>query len=297
MPTASPICHGRGTRCSSTSNSGRNAEVALAPRGEADVPPDAGDLERAHGVTVEVVADHVPVAVVEAKRVGVHDALTGPRTPRAPVAETNRALLRDRRLELRQSPGELGRVVGCAHADALGRVGRGLGETRAPEGEILQREPERLGVRELSLQVVESCLERGELVVVELEPVEEVVLGAERVELLARELVALGLERNAECGQLGAIRVEASRERLVRHLAVALDVRLDVPGRQRTALGHQEGDEGELADELVSVVRHAHSELSGARPNPAADVTLASASELQAAAAAACCSRCWWEGQ
>ena len=275
----------------------RNAKVALAPGGEADVPANSGDLERPHRVAVEVLADHVPVAVVQAERVGIHDALARPCTPWAPVAETHRALLRDRRLELRQTPCELGGVVGSAHADALGRVGLGLREPRAAEGEILQRESERLGVRELSLQVVERRLECGELVVVELEPVEEVVLGAERVELLAGELVALGLQWNAQSGQLCAIRVEASCERLVRHLAVALHVRLDVSGRQRTAFGHQKGDERELPDELVSVVRHAYRELSGARPNPAADVTLASAGELQAAAAAACCSRCWCDGQ
>ncbi len=74
----------------------RHAKVALAPGGEANVPADAGDLERSHGVTVEVVPDHVPVAVVQAERVGIHDAFPGARAPWAPVSETDRALLRDR---------------------------------------------------------------------------------------------------------------------------------------------------------------------------------------------------------
>ena len=126
------------------------------------------------------------------------------------------------------------------------------------EREVLQREAQRLGVRELALEVVERGLQRGELVVVELEPVEEVVLRAQRVELLARELVPLRVERHAQRGQLGAIGVEAPRERLVGHLGVALDVPLHVAGGERPALRHQEGDERELADQLVGVVRHAN---------------------------------------
>jgi hypothetical protein len=66
----------------------------------------------------------------------------------------------------------------------------------------------------------------------------------------------LGLERDAERGQLSAVRVEAACERLVRHLAVALDVRLDVASGQQASLCHEERDERELTDELVRVVRH-----------------------------------------
>jgi hypothetical protein len=62
------------------------------------------------------------------------------------------------------------------------------------------------------------------------------------------------VERDAEGDQLGAVGVEAARERLVGHLRVALDGRLDVARGQRPPLGHEEGDERELADELVGVV-------------------------------------------
>ena len=129
------------------------------------------------------------------------------------------------------------------------------------ERQVLEREPQRLGVGELAVEVEERRLQRRELVVLEVEPVEEVVLGAERVELLAGELVALRVERHAEPGQLGAVGVEPARERLVGHLRVALDVALDVAGGQRPALRHQEGDERELTDELVGVVRHRGSSL------------------------------------
>ena len=120
---------------------------------------------------------------------------------------------------------------------------RRLREARPPECEVLQRKPERLGVGELALEEIEAGLESGELVVGELERRQEVPLGAEVVELFARELVALGVERDSEAEELGAIRVEPPREGLVGHLGVALDVLLDVAGGQRPALGHQVGDE------------------------------------------------------
>ena len=220
-----------------------HAEVTLPPGCEADVALDPRDLEGAHGVAVEVVPNDVPVAVVEAKRVRVERPVAGPRATRAPVAELHRPLLRDRGLELRQPSCELRRVVRGADPHPLGGLCRRLGEPRAPEREVLEREAERLRVGELALEVVEGRLQRSELLVVQLEAVEEVVLRAEGVELLARELVALGLQRDAEPRELGPIRVEASREGLVRHLAVALDVRLDVARGQRAPLGHEEGDQ------------------------------------------------------
>ena len=152
--------------------------------------------------------------------------------------------------------GHLRRVVGVAHLDPLGCLGGRRIEPRPSEGEVLEREPQRLGVRELALEQVEARLERSELVVGELELRQEVALRAEGVQLLAGELVALRVERHAEADQLGAVGVEAAREGFVGHLRVALDVLLDVARRQRSPLGHQEGDERELADQLVGVVGH-----------------------------------------
>ena len=262
MPTVSPICHGRGTRCASTSKSvgsrkSRSRRVAkrmsLRIRETRNVRI---------GVAVEIVADDVPDPLVEAERVRVERPLRHLVALRRPVAELDRALLGDRRLELREPSRELGRVVGRADADALGGRRRRVLEAGPAEREVLQREPQRLGVRELAVEVEERRLQRGELVVVEVEPVEEVVLRAQRVELLAGELVALRVERHAEPGQLGAIGVEPARERLVGHLRVALDVALHVPRGQRPPLRHQERDERELPDELVGVVRHACAELT-----------------------------------
>ena len=154
----------------------RDAEVALATRREPDVAADAGDLERARRSAVEIVADDVPVALVESKRVGIHGSLPLPHTSWAPVPEADGSLLGDRGLELRQPSRELGRVVRCAHAHALGRFRRRPGEAYAPEGKILQRKTEGLRIGELPFEVVQRGLQRGELIVLEVEALEEVIL-------------------------------------------------------------------------------------------------------------------------
>ena len=140
--------------------------------------------------------------------------------------------------------------------DGARGLGRRLVEAGPAEREVLQRQAQRLRVGELALEQIEARLQRRELLVGQLERRQEVALGAQPVELLAGELVALGVERDAEREQLGAVRVEAAREGLVRHLLVALDVLLHVARGQGPPLGHQEGHERELADQLVGVVRH-----------------------------------------
>ena len=135
-----------------------------------------------------------------------------------------------------------------------------------PKCEVLERQAQWLGVGELPLEVVERGLQRGELVVVQLEPVEEVVLRAKGVELLSGELVPLRVERHSQGGQLGPIGVEAAGEGLVRHLGVPLDVPLHVARGERSALRHQEGNERELTDQLVGVMRHAATELNRSEP-------------------------------
>ena len=187
--------------------------------------------------------------------VGVERALGLLAARHRPVAELHRALLGDRGLELREAAGHLRGVVGVAHLDADGRCGRRLvGEPGPAERKVLEREPQRLRVREFPLEEVEAGLERGQLVVGQVERRQEVALGAERVQLLAGELVTLGLERDAEVAQFRPVGVEPARECLVRHLRIALDVALHVPRRQRPALGHQECHQRELADQLVGVV-------------------------------------------
>ncbi len=233
---------------------GRRAEVALAACRELDVSANARDAERADVLAVEIEADDVPASVVVEERVRVERALGGLVAGDRPVLEAHRPLLRDRVLELREATRCLGRVVGVEHLDAAGRLGRRLDEAGPSEREVLERETQRLGVRELPFEEIERRLERGELLVLELELGEEVLLGAERVELLAGELVALRLERHAEREEFRAVGVEPARERLVGHFGVALDVRLDVASSDRPALRHEVGDERELPNQLVRVV-------------------------------------------
>ncbi len=231
-------------------------EVALAPGRQPDLAADPGDAKRSVRVAVVVPADHVPAAGVEQEGVRVDRPLLLLVPRDGVVVELDRALLRDRALELCEPAGRLGRVVHLADLHPVrGAAGRPL-EGGPSESEVLEREPERLGVREASLQQEERGLERRQLVVGELELTEEVALGAERVELLAREFVPLRVERHPQGEQLGAVGVEPAGERLVRHLRVALDVSLDVARGERTSLRHQKGDEGELSDQLVGVVRH-----------------------------------------
>ena len=63
-------------------------------------------------------------------------------------------------------------------------------------------------------------------------------------------------QRDAQRLELGAIGVETPRERVLVHPAVALDIAFDVERRHRPALRHQVRDQGELADQLLGVLRH-----------------------------------------
>ncbi len=116
----------------------RHAEVALPPRGEADVAADARHAERAHGAAVVVVADHVPRAALRQEGVGVDRPLRLLVPADGVVGELDGALLRDRVLELREAPRHLGRVVRVAHLDAHGGLGRLLVEAGAAERKVLQ---------------------------------------------------------------------------------------------------------------------------------------------------------------
>ena len=111
-----------------------------------------------------------------------------------------------------------------------------------------------------------------------------------QLELEDEELAALqtafylleGKFAYAEPEELRAIRVEPARERLVGHLRVPLDVRLHVAGGERAPFRHQEGDQRELTDQLVGVVRH---------------VVELIARRVVSYAATLLRSRCWCDGQ
>jgi hypothetical protein len=205
------------------------------------------------------VPDQVELAAAVEQVVGVHLALLLGVAADRVVVEHDRLAAEDRGLDLRQPLRQLAasgpRRDRQRDAALLGRVEwRGF-----PPGQLLERQPQRLRVGELAVEERQRGPERAELLVRELDRRQVEVLGRQRVVL--RLVVALGrlvdLQVDPERLELGAIRVEAPREGLVVHLRVALDVLLDLEGRHRPPLRHQERDQRQLPDELLSVLRHA----------------------------------------
>src|SRR5437764_1293542 len=94
----------------------------------------------------------VPDAPVREERVRVDRPLPLLVAADRVVRELDRALLRDRALELSEAARHLRRVVGVAYLDAHGRLRRPVREAGPAEGEVLQRESQRFGVRELALE-------------------------------------------------------------------------------------------------------------------------------------------------
>ena len=129
---------------------------------------------------------------------------------------------------------------------------------RAPPGDLLQRQPQRLGVGEFAVEQAERGLQRGQLLVGEGDRRQVEVLRAQRVVLLLGRAVGRPLDGqlDAQRLELGAVGVEAPREGVLVHAAVALDVTPDLQCRDGPPLGHQVGDQRELADQLLGVLCH-----------------------------------------
>ena len=121
----------------------RQPEVALAPCRKTDVGTDPCDPEGADVLALQVVADHIPRAVLGKQGVRVERPLLFVVAIDRPVAELHRALLRDGAFELAEAALQLGRVVGVAHLDPPGGAGGRRREVagRAAESQVLQGEP------------------------------------------------------------------------------------------------------------------------------------------------------------
>ncbi len=234
-------------------------EVVLGLGGVADLALDAREAEDAHRIALVRVADQVELAAAEDEVEGVDLALRGLVALHRVVGELDRLAARDRRLDLGEALGE----VAAAGRGGHRHLDRGalalLERVRVTPGDLLQGEAQRLGVGEFAFgEQQQRRAQRRQLVVGELDRVEVEVLRRQRVELGLEEALArlLDPELDAEALELGAVRVEAAREGVVVHVAIALHLALDLEGRNRPPLGHQERDQRELADQLLGVLRH-----------------------------------------
>ena len=220
-------------------------EVVLGLGRVGDLAPDPGEAKDADGLALVRVADQIELAVAEDQVVGVDLALGDLVALHRVVAELDRLAARDRRLDLGQALRELAAAAVGREAD-VDRHGLALVERARPApGDLLQREPQRLGVGELAVEQAERRAQRGQLAVGELDRRQVVVLGRQRVELGLEEALGrlLDLERDAEALELGTVGVEAARERVLVHRAVALDLPLDLERRDGPAVRHQERDQ------------------------------------------------------
>ena len=224
-----------------------------------DLALDPAEAEDAHGVALVRVADQIELAVAEDEVVRVHLAVGDLVALHRVVRELDPLAARDRGLDLGQALRELLAAARGGEADVDRHVLALVQRAGPAPRDLLEREAQRLGVGELAVEQAERGPERRQLAVGELDRVEVVVLGRERVELGLEE--ALGrlfdLERDAEALELGAVRVEAAGERVLVHRAVALDLALDLERRDRAPVGHEERDQRELADQLFGVLGHA----------------------------------------
>ena len=202
---------------------GRQAEVALAARCEADVGADARDPERPNVVALEVMADHVPRPVLGQQRERVEGPFLFLVAVDRPVPELHGALLRDRSLELAQPALQLGRVVGIANLDTRRRCRSGrrrASPPSRPSARVLERRGAGAAprLRENPPQAGRSrCWSAADLPSssgLELRQEVKSTSGRERVRASAPvELVALQVERDASGeGELAAVGSSRSRE-------------------------------------------------------------------------------------
>ncbi len=240
----------------------RRREVVLGAALEGDAALDARQAEQPDGIALVGVAGHVPVAARVQEAVRVHLALGALVAADGVVREPDGLAPADRRLDLREVRRDVRRVVAAQEVDRHGSGGVVVQRAGTAQREVLQRQPQRLGVGELAVQQVQAGLQRRQLGLVEVEFGQVVVLGRQGVQIALERVVpgAFHRQTQAHALDLGAIGVEAPQECLHAHAAVSLDRLVDLVGGHGPLLCHQERQQRELAHQLV-VIPHRHSVL------------------------------------
>ena len=152
---------------------GRVGDLALDPR-------EAEDADR---IALVAMADQIELPAAVDQVEGVHLALLGRVALDRVVGELDRLATADRGLDLRQPLRDLG-AVGLGGHPHLYRAALGRGQRAgSPPRDLLQRQPQRLGVGELTVKQVQGGLQRRQLVVSELDRVQVEILRRQRVEL------------------------------------------------------------------------------------------------------------------
>jgi hypothetical protein len=233
-------------------------EVVLGLGGVGDLAADARQAEHAQRAALVGVAEHVELSALEEQVVRVDLARPFLVALHRVVVEGDRLVAEDRRLDLGESLRQVVAAGARGDAERERRLRGGTQRARPAPRDLLQGEPQRLGVGELTVEQVERELQRRELGVGELDRRQVEVLRPQGVVLLLGDAVdrLVDGQLDPQRVELGAVGVEAARERVLVHAAVALNVPADLERGDRPALGHQVRDQRELADQLLSVLGH-----------------------------------------
>ena len=126
-------------------------EVVLGLARVGDLAPDPREPEDAHGVAFVGVADQIELAGAEDEVVGIDLAIRDLVALHRVVGELDRLAARDRGLDLRQPLGEL---AASRRGQSAMSIGASSSSERAlpPPRDLLEREPQRLGVGELAIE-------------------------------------------------------------------------------------------------------------------------------------------------
>ena len=165
----------------------RALEVVLGLGRVGDLAADARQAEDADVAALVRPADEVELAALEQQLVGVDDARRRLARLHREVLELDPLAAVDRGVDLGQARRQLAAARRAGDAEPDRALRRGAERARAAPGELLEREPQRLGVGELAVEQAQRGLQRRELAVGERDGGEEERLRRERVVLLLGE--------------------------------------------------------------------------------------------------------------